>query len=109
MDKLESEVEELRSWAALGNNVAKTLFELANPILILSGKLELISRKMHVYERMMRVQRGHSDELKRTMTEFEKCRQEVDDMLREYKSISVLAQIGGDERETLERKLERYH
>ena len=52
---------------------------------------------------------SNNDELKRTVTEFEYCCKEVDDMLQEYKSISALAHIGGDDRETLERKLKRYH
>jgi hypothetical protein len=50
-----------------------------------------------------------NDEFKKTVTEFEYCRSLVDDMLKEYKSISALAHIGADDRETLERKLKKYH
>ena len=44
--ELESELERTKRLSVLGGWVEKILFELSNPILTLSGKLETIQKKM---------------------------------------------------------------
>lgn len=110
VEKLESELEGAKRLAALGCYVEKILFELSNPILTLSGKLETIKTKMHKHKRMLE---EHGDinkkESKGIIREFNKGCKEVDQILKDYKIISELVKIVGDDSETLERKLkERY-
>jgi len=110
VEKLESELEDAERLGALGRCAEKILFEVSNPILTLSGKLETIKIKMRKHKRMLE---GHGEankeEFKRIITEFNSCRKEIDQILNEYKVISELAKIVEDDGETLERKLQRYN
>jgi len=109
VEKLEPELEETKRLAALGRFAEKILSEVSKPVLTLSGKLETIKTKMRDYQRMLE---GHEEtdkeEFKRIITEFNSCRKEIDQVLKDYKIISELAKIVEDDRETLERKLQRY-
>ena len=110
LDRLESELEGVKSLAALGSGVEKVLFELANPILTLSGKMELIENKMLQHKRLFEENETSRDEkLEQAADDFDYCFKEIDHILSDYRRISELARIGGDERETLEEKLKRYH
>ncbi|GAJ19155.1 unnamed protein product, partial [marine sediment metagenome] len=51
VDKLEAELEAEKRFAVLGRFVEKILFDLSNPILTISGKLELIKAKMDKHKR----------------------------------------------------------
>ena len=109
-EKLESELEGVKRLAALGRCVEKILFELSNPILTLSGKLETIKRKMHKHKRMLEDhEETNKREFKKITTEFDNCCKKIDRIIKDYKIISELAKMVGDDRETLERKLKRYH
>jgi signal transduction histidine kinase len=110
VQKLESELEETRRLAALGRCVEKILFELSDPILTLSGKLALLERKMDKHKRMLEEHEETNKEgFKKIITEFKESCNKIDQILSEYKVISELAKIVGDDRETLERKLQRYN
>jgi len=110
VEKLESELEETKRLAALGHCVEKILFELCNPILTLSGQLEIIKTKMYEHKRMLEEhEETNKKEFKRIITEFDKSCIEINKMLKDYKIISELANIAEEDTETLERKLrERY-
>jgi len=108
VEKLESELEETKRLAALGRCVEKILFELSNPILTLFGQLEIIKTKMHTHKRTLE---GHGETnkegFKRITREFDKSCNKIDKILKDYKIISELAHMVGDDRETLERKLQK--
>jgi len=108
--KLESESEETKRLAVLGRCTEKILFELSNPILTLSGKLEIIKTKMCKHKGMLEQhEETNKEEFKKAITEFDKCCNKIDKILKDYSVISELVRIAGDDRETLERKLrERY-
>ena len=95
--------------AALGRCAEKILFELSSPILTLSGKLEMIKRKMYKHKTMLEEhEETNKEDLKKIVTEFDNCRKRIDKILRDYKVISELLKIVEDDGETLERKLQRY-
>ena len=52
VEKLESELENVKRLAALGHCMEKILFHVSNPILTLSEKLETIRRKIHKQRKM---------------------------------------------------------
>jgi len=108
LEKLESELKETKTLASLGRCVEKILFEVSNPILTLSGKLEIIKAKMHKHKTMLE---GHGEadkgEPKGITEKFDNCCREVDQILKDYKTISELAHTVGDDRETLARKLKK--
>jgi len=110
IQKLESELEGAKRLSVLGGWVEKILFELSNPILTLSGRLETIKKKMfkqkEVFEDNSKI---NGEEYKRIAIEFDNCCKEVDEILKDYKIITELAQILEDDRETLEIKLKRYN
>jgi len=108
--KLETGLEETKRLAALGCCVEKILFEVSNPIVALSGQLEIIKAKMHGHKRMLE---GHEqtdkEAFRNIIEEFDKSCKKIDRILKDYRIISELAHIVGYDRETIERKLrERY-
>jgi Tfp pilus assembly protein PilZ len=108
VEKLETELEEVKKLAALGRCVEKILFEISNPILTLSGKLETIKRKMHKHRTMLEQHKETNRKaFKRIITEFDNSCKDIDQILKDYKVISGLAHIIRDDRETLEGKLKR--
>ena len=110
VENLESELEGAERLAALGRCVEKILFEVSNPILTLSGKLEIIKKKMFKYKKMLEERdETNKKEFKRIAIEFDNFCKEIDQILKDYRIISELANIAGDDRETLERKLQRYN
>jgi len=110
VEKLESELEEAKRLAALGRCVEKILFDISNPILTLSGNLEIIKTKMYEHKRMLEEhEETNKEEFKEIVTEFDKSCDKIDQILKDYKIISELAKIVGDDRETLERELKRYN
>ena len=100
--------EEIKRLATLGRCVEKILFEVSNPILSLSGKLEIIKKKMHSHRRMLK---GHGEinreECKKHIKDFNYYCKNIDQILKDYKIISDLAHIVGGDRETIERRLMR--
>jgi signal transduction histidine kinase len=109
VEKLESELEESRRLASLGRYVEKILFDLSNPILALSGKLEIIKNKMYAHKRMLEERKdADKDELKNIIREFDTYCKKIDTILKDYKVISDLAHIVGDDSKTLEKKLQKY-
>jgi len=110
VEKLESELEETKRLATLGRCVEMILFDVSNPILTLSGKLEIIKSKMLEHRKMLE-EHGeiNQEECKKHIQEFNDYCKKIDQILNEYKIISELAHIVGDDRQTLERKLKRYN
>jgi Tfp pilus assembly protein PilZ len=111
VEKLELELEEVKRLATLGRYAEKILFDVSNPILTLSGKLEIIKKKMHEHKKMLE-EHGevNQKECKKIIGEFGNYCKKIDQILKDYKIISELAHIVGDDRETLERRLlQRYH
>jgi signal transduction histidine kinase len=111
VDKLEAELEAAERLAVLGRFADKILFDLSNPILTISGKLELIKAKMHKRKRTFQEQKViNKEDFENMIIELDNDCNEVDQILKGYKIISELAQIVEDDRETLEKRLKkRYH
>jgi signal transduction histidine kinase len=106
--QLESELEAAERLATLGRFVEKILFDLSNPILTISGKLELIGAKMHRHKTAFEEQETISkEEFSSIVAGIDNDCKEIDETLKGYKIISELAQIVEDDRESLERKLKR--
>lgn len=108
VNKLESQVDETKRLSALGRSVEKILLEVSNPILALSGRLEIIKARMHGHKKMLE---QHEDTDKKEFTniikELDQSCRTIGDILKGYKVISELAHIVRDKRETLERKLQK--
>jgi signal transduction histidine kinase len=108
VDKLEAELEAAERLAMLGRFVEKILFDLSNPILTISGKLALIKAKMDKHKRTFEEQEEITrEEFNSIVTELDNDCNEVEQILKGYKTISELAQIVEDDRDTLEKKLRR--
>jgi len=108
VDKLEAELEAEKRLAVLGRFVEKILFDLSNPILTISGKLELIKAKMDKHKRTFEEQDVITkEEFKNIVTQLDNDCSEVEQILKGYKIISELAQIVEDDRESLEKKLKK--
>ena len=108
VEQLETELESAQRLATLGRFVEKILFDLSNPILTISGKLELIRAKMHKHKRAFEEQETISkDEFQSIVTGIDDDCRDIDQTLKGYKIISELAQIVEDDRESLEKKLKR--
>ncbi len=76
----------------------------------LSGRLGIIKRKIHKHNRMLEEhEETNKEKFKRVTKDFDNCCREVSKALKDYKIISELARIVGDDRETLESKLKRYN
>jgi len=106
VEKLESALEESKRLVALGRCVEKILFELSNPILTLSGQLEIMKAKMAEHKRMLEEhEETHNKKFKKIVIEFDTCCTEIDRILKDYKIISELEQMMRDDGETLDRKL----
>jgi len=109
VEKLESELEERTRLATLGRCAEKILFNVSNPILTLSGKLETIRTKMLKHKKMLEEYDGVSiNGSKKIIAEFDNYCKKIDQILKDYKIISDLAHIVGDGREGIERKLMKY-
>ena len=110
VEKLESELEETKRLATLGRCTEKILFDVSNPILTLSGKLEIIKSKMLEHKKMLEEHDEiNQEECKKHIKEFNDYCKKIDRILKDYKIISELAHIVGEDRQTLERKLKRYN
>jgi len=110
VEKLESELEEKKRLATLGRCTEKILFDVSNPILTLSGKLEIIKSKMLEHKKMLEEHDEiNQEECKKHIKEFNDYCKKIGQILKDYKIISDLAHIVGEDRENLERKLKRYN
>jgi Tfp pilus assembly protein PilZ len=111
VEKLESELEQGKRLATLGRCAEKILFEVSNPILSLSGKLEIIKSKMLEHKKMLE-EHGeiNQEECKKHIKDFNDYCKKIDQILKDYKIISELVHIVGDDREGIEKRLlQRYH
>ena len=111
VEKLESELEEVKRLATLGRCTEKILFDVSNPILTLSGKLEIIKKKMLEHIKMLEEHDEVNQEgCKKHVKDFNNYCKKIDQILKDYKIISELAHIVGNDREGIERRLlQRYH
>jgi signal transduction histidine kinase len=110
VENLESELERVKRLASLGRYAEKILIELSNPILTLSGRLDIIKIKMDKHKGMLEEHvETNKKKFKKIITEFNNCCKEVDQILEDYKVLSELIRIAGNDRETIEKKLQRYN
>jgi Tfp pilus assembly protein PilZ len=110
VEKLESELEQGKRLATLGRCAEKILFEVSNPILSLSGKLEIIKSKMLEHKKMLE-EHGeiNQEECKKHIKDFNDYCKKIDQILKDYKIISELVHIVGDDKEGIEKKLMKYN
>ena len=108
VEQRESELQELQRLASLGRYAEQILLEVSNPIVTLSGRLELIASKMDDYRRMLE---GHAQTNGELFTgivaEFDRCRQQIDHILRDYGIVSELTRFTRDKGKTLEKELRK--
>lgn len=108
VDKLEVELDSEKRLAVLGRFVEKIIFDLSNPILAISGKLDLIKSKMDRHRRSFEEREEITkEEFKEMLAELDNDCREVDQILRGYKVIAELAQIVEEDRDTLEKRLKK--
>jgi len=107
VEKLESELEDAERSAIIGRCTEKILFDISNPLIAMSGHLELIRDRM---EKQIRViaEKCKGNGLKNVTMECEMCLNDINSMLKDYTSISELIRITGDDRKDLEEKLKEY-
>jgi Tfp pilus assembly protein PilZ len=106
LEKLERELEKTKKLAVLGGCVEKILFELTNPILALSGTLELLQDKLYDYKRSLEEHSDiHKKEHVKIVDELDECCATIDRIMKEYKVISDLAHIAGYRGDKLEKVL----
>jgi Tfp pilus assembly protein PilZ len=109
VEKLELELEESTRVSALGRCMEKILFDLSNPILVLSGKLEIIKNKLHEHRRTLEQHEcAHKADLLKISKEFNTYCKNIDQILKDYKVISELAHLVGADSSTIEKKLQKY-
>jgi Tfp pilus assembly protein PilZ len=110
VEDLESELEDLQRLATLGRYVEKILHDVSNPLLAISGNLEIMKKAMH--QRKQKLAAGDTideEECRKNIREFDDYCKKVDKILKDYAILTKLAQIAGETGETLERKLaQRY-
>jgi Tfp pilus assembly protein PilZ len=110
VEKLESELEETKRLATLGRCAEKILFDVSNPILTLSGNLAILRRKIDNYKTILEKQKDFTKkDIRKIEKEFSNFRSKIDKIIKDYKAISEMAHMVGDDRQTLERKLKRYN
>lgn len=107
IEQLEQELKETERLAALGRFLEKIIFELTNPILTLSGTLEVIREKMYAHKRRLEEhEETNKEELTKIADEFETYCKTIDRIVKDYKMITELEQIAGYKGEELEKKLQ---
>lgn len=106
---MESKLENAGRLAALGQCAEKILLKIANPILALSGRLESVKTSMNNQIRTLEAD-GSADShpWKGMVDEFDEHCNEIDRILNDYRVISNLAHIAGDNGDTFEKKLSEY-
>jgi len=110
VEELESELEETKKLAMLGSCAEKFLSDLSRPLFTLSMKLHNIKREMNKYKKVLEAhEETNKAELKNIIREFANYYKEIDQIIKEYKVISKLARMLGDNRHTLEWKLKKYN
>jgi len=106
LEHLQQELGETKRLAALGRCVEKIILELTNPILTLSGTLEIAREKLYAHKRRIDEHaETHNEELIKIADEFDECCTTIDRIVKEYKVISDLAHIVGYSGEKLEKEL----
>lgn len=107
VEKLESELEEAKRLASLGRCIEKILFDLSNPILVLSGKLEIIKKKLYEHKQLLD-QHEHvpKNEVMKISKEFDAYFKNIDQVLKDYKVVSELIHLVGTDSSTIRKKLQ---
>jgi Tfp pilus assembly protein PilZ len=110
VEQLELELEEAERLVTLGRCAEKILFDVSNPILAISGQLEIIKSKMLEHTKMLEEHDEiNQEEYKKHIKEFNDYCKKIDQILTDYKIISELVHIVGDDREGIEKKLMNYN
>jgi Tfp pilus assembly protein PilZ len=106
VEELKQELKEKERLTALGRCLEKIIFELTNPILTLSGTLEVIRVKMYNHKRRLEEHaETNKEELTKIADEFDAYCKTIDRILKDYKIITELEQIAGYKGEDLEKIL----
>jgi len=109
VEQLESELEESLRLAGLGRCIEKILFDLSNPILVMSGKLEIIKSKLYEHKKLLdQHECEHKGELRKISKEFNAYYQNIEQVLNDYRVVSELVHLVGADSSTIEKKLQKY-
>jgi len=109
LEQLEEELDESKRLAGLGRCIEKILLDLSNPILALTGKLELIKNKLNEQKKLLEQHEcNHKDELQRIIQEFDLYYDNIEQMLKDYRVVSELIHLVGSDSSTIEKKLQEY-
>ena len=108
VEQRESELKEAQRLASVGRYAQQILLEVSNPIVTLSGRLELMGAKMDDYKRMLQ---GHAETNRELFTgivaEFDRCREQIDHIVRDYGIVSELTRLARDTGASLEEELRK--
>jgi len=107
VQELESELEDAERWAIIGRCTEKILFDISNPLIAMSGHLELIRERMQEHITVIE-EKCKGNGLKNIIVDCNSCLNDINSMLKDYTSISELIRITGDDRKDLEEKMKEY-
>jgi Tfp pilus assembly protein PilZ len=104
--RLEFELEDLKGLADLGRYTEKLLQSISNPLTSMYGRFELIRNRLGNYLKVIEEKcMGNNNGFRNVKKDCEMCLKDIDCMLDNYKEISELIRITGDNRKDLEVEL----
>lgn len=108
VNRLESELEDMKRLADLGRYTEKLLQNITNPLISLYGRFELIKNRIGNYLKVIEetCAEHNNNGLRSLKTDCEMCLKDINSMLDDYRSISELIHVTGDDRKDLEDELE---
>jgi Tfp pilus assembly protein PilZ len=105
-ERLEIELEQLKRLATLGRYIDKIFHELSNPIMALSGRLEIIQAEITKYKKILQEHdTANIKECGTIIKDLESNYKNIATTLKEYDILSELMQIVSDKGEALEERL----
>lgn len=108
--KLESDLEDAERLAEIGRCTEKILFDISNPLITLSGKLELIKEKMHAHRLMLEEYcDSNCSKIKEIADDFDGAYNDIIELVDDYSSVSQLIRILGDEKKEIKEMLREYN
>jgi len=106
MKRLEFELEDIKRLADIGRYTEKLLQDISNPLISMYGRFELIRNRITNYAKVIEEKcMGNNNGLKSIKADCEMCLKDINCMLDDYKSISELIRVTGDDRKDLEEEL----
>lgn len=104
--RLEFELEDIKRFADIGRYTEKLLHDISNPLISMYGRFELIRNRITNYVKVIEEKcNGNNNGLRSIKADCEMCLKDINSMLDDYRSISELIRVTGDDRKDLEDEL----